>query len=60
MNKHKSYIINEANGDRDAGAFSTYEAACAAIAHNYSEADFERYQPSVGLVRKDGTVTYDF
>ncbi len=53
------YIINEAEGDRHAGQFTTYKAACAALKRNYDQEDLEKCQPAIGLVRKDGTVTYE-
>lgn len=54
-----TYIINEAEGDRHAGTFNSYKAACAALARNYDEEDLERCQPAIGMVRADGTVTYE-
>lgn len=56
--KTNGYIINEANGDRHAGWFATYEKAVKAI-KRYSEEDMERCQPAIGKVLRDGTVTYE-
>ena len=46
--KPNSYIINEANGDRHAGAFKTYEAAVKAM-NRYGDEDMERCQPAIGM-----------
>jgi hypothetical protein len=55
----ETYFINEANGDRHAGSFKTYKAACAALARNYDEDDLERCQPCIGMERADGSTTYE-
>jgi len=56
--KQNAYIINEAEGDRYAGTFKTYEAAVRAMAR-YSQEDLERCQPAIGRVLEDGSVTYE-
>jgi hypothetical protein len=58
MTKAAGYIINEANGDRHAGSFKTYEAAVRAM-KRYDADDMERCQPSIGRVLENGNVTYE-
>ena len=56
--KPGQYIINEANGDRHAGTFKTYEAAVKAM-KRYDDEDMDRCQPAIGRVLPDGSVTYE-
>lgn len=53
------YIINEAEGDRFAGWFATYEAATKALRTRYDSDDLERCQPAIGRVLRDGSITYE-
>jgi hypothetical protein len=58
MSKPNTYIINEANGDRHAGTFKTYEAAIRAM-RRYSEEDLKHCQPAIGRVLTNGEITYE-
>ena len=53
------YIINEANDDRHAGRSNPTKPPAPPWARNYDNEDLSRCQPAIGMVRDNGTVTYE-
>ena len=60
MNKSHGYIINEAEGNHDAGWYPTFMEAAEAMKRLYTEEELEKLHPSIGKVLPDGSVTYEF